>query len=172
MTKESVNTVMSSQYITGTLSGKVLDELRSKAGLHPPLKPNGVTPVLPEDVTDLSDEDLMILFADFTAWADYGSSQLAVCVVEEREQQRMLDLKKAQRISKGSKGSVSEIKAHAEEESENEAILVSERFAYRKILESITGNLERDAALLSRELSRRLGDKPGGLSTRKSKMFP
>ena len=60
----------------------------------------------------------------------------------------------------GGKGtSVTASRAAAEADAAGDGYRASERYSYRKILEAIAGNLERDAALLSRELSRRLGDK-------------
>lgn len=163
---------MSSHYITGQLSDKVLDELKEVTGITLPGKPNGTIPLLPEDITDLCDEDLMVIFTDFTAWADYAAAQSAVSAVEEREHQRLLDLKRAKDISKGTSKSVSEAKAQAELEAEDQTADYVVKYAYRRILGSVVENMERDAALVSRELSRRLGDKQGGMRMRKDRMTP
>ena len=150
-----------SNYITGSLTGKVLRKLRDRTGLYLPDKPMGEIPALPHDITILTDEDLMVLFTDFTAWADYAASQLAVAAAEEREFIRLHELKKAKEIasSSGGKGSVTAARAAAETDAASDGFRASEKYSYRKIIESISSNLERDAALLSRELSRRLGDK-------------
>jgi hypothetical protein len=150
-----------SNYITGDMTAGVLANLRTKTGLYLPDKPIGDIPALPTDITVLADEDLMILYTDFTVWADYAASQLSVAAAEEREYGRLHDLKKAREmaVTSSAKGSVTAARAAAEEGAAGDGYRASERYSYRKILESISGNLERDAALLSRELSRRLGDK-------------
>ena len=150
-----------SNYITGDLTSGVLTNLRARTGLYLPDKPTGDIPALPTDITVMPDEDLMVLYTDFTVWADYAFSQLAVAAAEEREFSRLHDLRKAREMaaSSGAKGSVTAARAAAEEGAAGDGYRASERYSYRKILESISSNLERDAALLSRELSRRLGDK-------------
>lgn len=157
-----------SYYASGSLADTVLDDLASRSGIHLPAKPLGSIPALPEDVTELSDEDLMILYSDFVAWADYASAQLAVSSIEEREAERVRDLSRAKSLSRAGSASVTEAKAKAEEDSEGEGMAQTRRYAYRKVLHAVEGNLERDAALLSRELSRRLGDK-GSMVTRKAR---
>lgn len=160
-----------SNYVLGSLTSAVMDDIQAVTGLHLPAKPRGTVPSLPEDITELGDEDLMVLFTDLTAWSDYASSQHAVSAIEEREQQRLVDIKKAKFMSVAGSGSVSEAKAKAESEAEEEGIEVVSRYAYRKVLESIASNFERDISLVSRELSRRLGDK-GQMVSRKSRFTP
>ena len=145
-----------------------MDDIQATTGLHLPPKPRGSVPALPEDITDLVDEDLMVLFTDLTAWSDYAASQHAVSAIEEREQQRILDIKKAKYMATKEAGSVTEARAKASGEAEDEGIEVMRRYAYRKVLESIHSNLERDISLVSRELSRRLGDK-GQMVARKDR---
>lgn len=154
-------TMTDSNYLTGPLTEAALQNLRTRTGLHLPDKPVGHIPTLPTDITLLSDEDLMVLFTDFTAWADYSASQLAVAAAEEREFVRLHELHKARQVAAGNNksSSVTAQRAAAEADAAGEGYKASERYSYRKIIESISGNLERDAALVSRELSRRLGDK-------------
>ena len=156
------------KYITGNLTGDVLRKLRERTGLQLPDKPIGEIPALPTDITVMGDEELMVLFTDFTVWADYAASQLAVAAAEEREFIRLHELKKAKEIAAASwaKGSVTAARAAAEADAATDGFRASERYSYRKIVESISSNLERDAALLSRELSRRLGDKAPARSRR------
>lgn len=154
-------------YISGPMTDRVLDRIRTTSGLYLPDKPTGGMPVLPVDITVLGDEELMILYTDFIAWADYAAAQLAVAAAEEREAARRHDLKKAKELAAAKSGTVTAARAAAETEAAEDGYEASERYAYRKVLESISVNLERDAALLSRELSRRLGDnKPSGRSRR------
>ena len=150
-----------SAYLTGPMTSEALATIRKTTGISLPEKPYGEMPTLPTDITIMSDEDLMVLFTDFTAWSDYAVSQLAIAAAEEREASRLHDLKKAREIAAGGgKGtSVTASRAAAEADAAGDGYRASERYSFRKILEAIAGNLERDAALLSRELSRRLGDK-------------
>ena len=155
-------------YASGSVTDGVLDDLAVRSGIHLPSRPSGVVPSLPEDITELGDEDLMVMFSDFVAWADYAAAQLAVSSIEERESERQHALSKARAIATVESSSVSEAKAKAEEMSEDESFANIRRHAYRKILQAVEGNLERDANLISRELSRRLGDK-GSMVSRKSR---
>ena len=153
-------------YATGSMTEHVLKELKDTTGLYLPGRPEGDIPALPVDITDLSDEDLMILYSDFIAWSDYAASQLAVASAEEREHMRLHDLQKARSIAAPTDGSVTAARARAEDDASSSGYAASERYAYRKVLEAVAGNMDRDAALLSRELSRRLGEKPSVMKRR------
>lgn len=155
-------------YATGSMTEHVLKELKDTTGLYLPDRPEGGIPTLPVDITELSDEDLMVLYSDFIAWSDYAASQLAVAASEEREHMRLHDLQKARSIVAPAPGevSVTAARARAEDDASSSGYAASERYAYRKVLEAVAGNMDRDAALLSRELSRRLGDKPSVVKRR------
>lgn len=157
---------------TPDLTASILQELRDEKGLYLPAKPEGDIPTLPIDITDLSDEDLMVLYADFTAWSDYTASQLAIAAGEEREYNRIHELEKAKALVMGGTKSVTHSKALAEEGAEAEGSTAVRAYAVRKIMESLYANMERDAALLSRELSRRLGEKNSSPTRRKRWMTP
>ncbi len=47
-------------------------------------KPSDDQVVLPPDITDVSSEELGLLFTRLTAWTDYIASQLTMAQLEER----------------------------------------------------------------------------------------
>lgn len=151
----------------------VVEQLMSQ-GFAVPNQPSS-HPSLPADITDLSPEDLMMLFSQFTAWTDYAHTQLGLAVIEEREAERRLAVKEAAAWATVPKSSVSAAKMvvagdadviDATEELDN-------AHAYRRMVSEVADRYERDAALVSRELTRRTSDggsfaRPG----RKAKWLP
>jgi len=142
----------------------------SKKGFQIPEKPTYEIPTLPVDITELHDEDLMELFVELTSWTDYVAPQVAVAAIDERESDRLVSVLEATAMINNWKGGsgdrVTIAKAHilldpqvAEARKE-----LDEKHAYRKLVETLLQNLERDAALVSRELTRRTSD--SGVKTR------
>jgi hypothetical protein len=120
---------------------------------------------LPADITLLSSEQLGEKFTVLTAWADYAASQLAVAQIEERTVQRKLDFLEnkmlVQRMGTAVKGErITLVKAQiaVEPEIQDLSIEYEEKYAYRKLVEMMLSNYERDIALVSRELTRRSND--------------
>jgi hypothetical protein len=139
-----------------------------KRGLALP-KPQYEQAVLPPDITDLSSEDLAVMFTTLTGWADYFASQLVQAQLREREAQRALDLAQNKllitRMGNSSKGSTVSL-AKAQIATDPEILKLGdtneERYAYRKILEMMLSNQERDITLVSREITRRTNESRGG----------
>jgi hypothetical protein len=120
---------------------------------------------LPADITLLSSEQLGEKFTVLTAWADYASTQLAIAQIEERSAQRKLDLLEnkllVQRMGTAVKGErITLVKAEiaVDETVQGLAMDYEEKYAYRKLVEMMLANYERDIALVSRELTRRSND--------------
>jgi hypothetical protein len=128
-------------------------------------KPQYEQAVLPPDITDLSSEDLAVMFTTLTGWADYFASQLVQAQLREREAQRALDLAQNKllitRMGNSSKGSTVSL-AKAQIATDPEILKLGdtneERYAYRKILEMMLSNQERDITLVSREITRRTNE--------------
>jgi hypothetical protein len=128
-------------------------------------KPNLSQVEMPSDVTLLSSEQLAEKFTGLTAWADYIASQLAVAQIEERSAQRALDLAENRllvtRMGSAARGErVTLVKAQV---STDEKIVelsqtYEEKYAYRKLVEMLLNNHERDLTLISREITRRGSD--------------
>lgn len=118
-------------------------------------------PKLPKDITSLHDENLMQLFSEFTSWVDYLSVQVSCAQVDERAAQKALDLAEANAMISGWVGGrdARVALAKAKLATDPKVISLSEALddahSYRKLIETMANNLERDAALLSRELTRR-----------------
>lgn len=137
-----------------------LDTLVEK-GINIP-KPTYELVTLPPDITSLSGEQLAEMFTMLTGWADYTASRLAQAQIEERTAQRALDLKvnrlMVEKMSSAIKGDkVTLIRAQIAIDDnviELEEIL-EEKYAYRKMVEMMLNNQERDITLVSREITRR-----------------
>lgn len=139
-------------------------------------KPKYDSPELPRDITMLDDEDLMDLFVQLTSWTDFLSGQQALAAIEERDTQRILDQAEAQALLDNWKGSSQDRVAVAKAQ-----ITISPRVmdlrqkldtqhAYRKLIETLTSNVERDAQVVSRELTRRTAD--SGFKARTRRLTP
>lgn len=144
-------------------SSHALNSLSTK-GFKIPAKPTYEIPDLPRDITELDDDDLMELFVTLTSWTDYVAPQVAVSAIDERECDRLVSVLEATAMINNWKGGsgdrITIAKAHIlldprVTEARKE---LDEKHAYRKLVETLLQNLERDAALVSRELTRRTSD--------------
>ena len=118
--------------------------------------------ILPPDITELSSEQLAEMFTILTGWADYMASQLVQAQLAERDAQLKLDratnrlmIEKMGAATKADK--VTLIKAQI---AVDPAVIdledtYEEKYAYRKLLEMMLNNQERDITLVSREITRR-----------------
>lgn len=127
-------------------------------------RPGYEIPGLPRDITMLDDEDLMDLFVQYTAWTDFMAGQQAVAAIEERDMQRLLDQAEAQALLDNWKGgsqdrvAVAKAQITASPKVKELREELDTLHAYRKLMETLTGNVERDAQVVSRELTRRTAD--------------
>lgn len=125
-------------------------------------KPSDEQVKLPADITVVSSEDLGELFTRLTSWADYVNSQLTMAVLEERaalkKKEFMENTMLIKRMGAGVKGErVTTVKA---EIAVNQDVVdldndYEEKYAYRKLVEMLRDNHERDLQLVSREITRR-----------------
>jgi hypothetical protein len=134
-------------------------------------KPSDEQVTLPADITDISSEQLGELFTRLTAWTDYIASQKVMAELEERAALKKLDLLENQLMFKrmGAQVKGERVTAVKAEIAVNEDIIAldndyEEKYAYRKLVEMLLNNHERDLALVSREITRRSND---ARSTRK-----
>jgi hypothetical protein len=145
----------------------------SNSGFGLTRKPNYEIPSLPRDITELDDPALMDLFVQLTQWNDHAAGLFAVAVIDEREAERALDSAEAAAMLSnwtGAKGTTvtfikSTIAAMPEIQKLGKELDV--KYAFRKLIEARMENVERDAALVSRELTRRTSD--GGMRSRQRK---
>lgn len=132
-----------------------------QSGLDLP-KPAYEQAVLPPDITELSSEQLAEMFTILTGWADYMSSQLVQAQLAERDALRKAELAESRLLVTKTTGApkgttVSLIKAQIDIDPDILDLRdkYEEKYAYRKILEMMLNNQERDITLVSREISRR-----------------
>lgn len=128
-------------------------------GLSP--KPTYVIPEIPRDITELDDDGLMDLFVQFTQWNDHLAGAMAIAIVNETEAKSALAHAEAKAMLNawtGAKGETA-TKAKAVVAASDEIHELTKdydyKYAFRKLLETKTGNVERNAQLVSRELTRR-----------------
>lgn len=127
-------------------------------------------PQLPPDITELDDEALMLLFTELTSYLDFISFQVSLAQIDEREAERRLDIATATATAQQPKALAAVIKAAALADST--VIELSNdhsvKYNYRKLIEAMANNLERDMHLVSRELTRRTS---GGNAMVRSRKF-
>ena len=120
---------------------------------------------LPNDITAIGSEELGKLFTDLTTWTDYIESQNAMAILEERAALKAKDyeenLMMIKRMGASVKGErITVIKAEIATDPKIVALdnEYEERYAYRKLVEMLLTNHERDLSLVSREITRRTND--------------
>lgn len=147
--------------ITDQTSSSILDMLDGQ-GLGVDRAPDLNRPSLPEDITELGDEELMVLYTQFVSFSDFVNTQLSCAIIDEKELERLVDVAESGELMRqtglaNAKTSVTAIKALVElADSVREAKIAHiQKYAYRKLLETLANNSERDSAVCSRELTRR-----------------
>jgi hypothetical protein len=120
---------------------------------------------LPDDITEIGSEDLGKLFTQLTSWTDYIASQHSLAVLEERAslkakdyQENLMMIKRMGTTVKGERITI--IKAEIATHPDIVALdnTYEEKYAYRKLVEMLLTNHERDLSLVSREITRRSND--------------
>lgn len=146
----------------------------SASGLNMPTGPDDDIPRLPTDITELDDPGLMNLFSALVAWADYVGAQVALAQIDERNSQRALDYAEASATSRhwtggsGERVAVMKKKVAEDDEVVTAYDALDTHHAYRKLIEVLAANLDRDTQLISRELTRRTAS-AGSTTRRKDK---
>jgi len=131
-----------------------------------PARPKLAVPEIPLDLTDLHDKRIMELFALYVAWNNFFDVQRVTSEIEEANAETDLKVLEAVSLASGWEGpKESRITVlRAERDMDPEVMAARSRFdqakARRKMMGVLCGNMERGAALLSRELSRRIGRAP------------
>ena len=118
--------------------------------------------VLPPDITELSSEQLAEMFTLLTGWADYMASQLVQAQLAERDAQLKLDratnrlmIEKMGAATKADKVTLIKAQIAVDPAIVDLEDTYEEKYAYRKLLEMMLNNQERDITLVSREITRR-----------------
>lgn len=129
-------------------------------GFHLPPEPSR-KPFLPSDLDVLTDEALMEDFSLLTAWADYANAQVGLAVISEREAELEYDKRVSDHYATAPKAkSVTQAKAEVLQDPKvYEARQELDRaHAYRRMVTDLADRYERDAAVMSRELTRRTSE--------------
>ena len=122
-------------------------------------------PPMPKDISLLESDELSALFTRLTAWSNFVAGQLAASQVDEKVLEKRRDMLEAKLLimkdtSKVKGERVTMMKAQVM--SDPGFMEIEERYmgayAYRKMLEVVYNNFERDVALVSREITRRTND--------------
>jgi hypothetical protein len=129
-------------------------------GITPIRETDMAIPQMPYDITDLDDSDLMRLFSHLTAYSNFLNVQLSCALVDERAAEREVSVNKATTLINNMATSDDKITVARAKLMDDPKIVelndvYEERHAYRKIIEVMANNSERDMNLISRELTRR-----------------
>lgn len=126
-----------------------------------PPRPKGKIPDVPDDITELSDRDLMVRMTEMTRWAEHLAVQLALAEVDERNSEIVMERARAL-ASLGAVKDVTERKAKVYESDEfiKAQEDYHERMAYRKLIGTFFGSADRWSSHYSRELTRRVNMEP------------
>jgi len=153
----------------GDSANLALDTMRSQ-GFGVETEFEGVIPDMPFDITDLDDLGVMRLWQEYNAYLSFILAQVTVAAMDESAAKKKLDFIEAEFTAKHTqpKMTVAAIKALvAVEDTVQEAEYKYEvQHNYRKGMEMLHINIERDCAFISRELTRRTSS---GFSSRVSK---
>jgi hypothetical protein len=148
------------ELMTSNISDYVLDMLAAQ-GLGISRQVEISQPSLPEDITAIDERELMNLYTNFAAYTDFINTQLSCAIIDEKETERLIDVMTAGKTVTMSTGKASDkvtiIKAQisADPDMINLENQLLARYAYRKMMETISTNCERSTAVCSRELTRR-----------------
>lgn len=114
-----------------------------------------------DDLTSLSDEALMDVMSSMTAWAGYLSAQYALAVIDERCAEEVVAQAEALAIIREWGGASSDRVTIAKAQRTVDPDVIERKqdllnkYAYRKLVEMQYQNVDREAAIVSRELTRR-----------------
>ena len=160
-------------------NGRETKELLEGQGFVFPERPDVADqPSLPTDVSDLEDATLMEEFALFTAWADYAAAQVGLAVIAEREAERAVEDAEAKvwqdQMRLNPKVPVTAVKAAMSTAAKvRDARKVFDKaYAYRRLVSDLAARYERDAAVLSRELTRRTQSEWNARQARRERWKP
>jgi len=122
-------------------------------------------PKMPKDISVLDSDELSQLFTQLTAWSNYVAGQLAAAQVDEHVLNKKKDsleaklfLDKDNSKVKGERVTLIKAQVAADPRIMDLEDELTTAYAYRKMVEVIANNFERDVALVSREITRRTND--------------
>lgn len=129
-------------------------------GLWLPIAPEGEVPELPADITQIPDEELMRLLVVFNGWADYAAGVVAGFDSDEEDLERELNREKsAASLRNSALRTVTAQKAAALSDPAVEKLGDEYQLVRgsRKFAAVVRDSAEHKGAIVSRELTRRVG---------------
>jgi hypothetical protein len=129
-------------------------------------RPDATVPTLPLNLADIGDPDLMTQFATYVAWQNFISVRFTEAEIHEATAETELKVALAEALVSSWTGAKEDrvAVARAERELDPTVRKLQDTYdtarAHRKMLGTLATNMERAAALLSRELTRRVGREP------------
>jgi hypothetical protein len=142
--------------------------LRVRAeGLELPRKPDEGAPRLPRELSEISDRKLMSLFAEYTEWSSFLGTKVALAEIDETEKDNIYgDMRAAHMVrnwggGKDDRVALSKAQSDTNPEVQQARDAYEEARAYRKMVGRFYDNMTSEAAVLSREITRRVGREPG-----------
>lgn len=167
------------------MSGEKVIRRRQKTSVEPsrmydgvslPQRPDEGVPEIPLDISDINDTTLMNLFARYVAWQNFIALRLTEAEIAEANVATELRVGEAEALVSNWTGAKEDrvTIARAERTIDPEVRSLQDRYdtarAHRKMLDTLASNMERAAALVSREITRRVGREP--LERRVNKWTP
>lgn len=137
-----------------------------KEGLHLPEQPKFHIPEVPTRITEMDDPGLMNLFVRHTRWRGYLTGQLALAEVDERYAEDLLAKLEAESLIKNWGGTredrVTLAKAHRANDPDVQEATDKLHLAYarRKLIGALVESSQKNVEVISRELTRRVGQEP------------
>lgn len=137
-------------------------ELLKKQLVLPP-KPRYELPKLPLSLAEITDDELMKLFVALTRWTDYLAGALAEAEVDERSVESVLQRAEATVLLRSWTGDKDDRITISKAQRDLDPDVVEWRqkldvaHAVKKLTAVLFTSAERDAAVASRELTRRVG---------------
>ena len=134
-----------------------------RKGLPIPRRPKGDFPEIhvDDEYGEWTDEQVIAEMQIFTRWADYLTVQLPLAEAAEstadRVHRRIRDLKTLSQDAPKGQVTLAKMSVALSEEVVEAEDVAAQAKAYRKLVAGLLENVTRDASLLSRELTRRVG---------------
>jgi|APCry1669191860_1035381.scaffolds.fasta_scaffold21895_2 hypothetical protein len=147
---------------TGTASAEAVAKLITQ-GYGATTTYNDSIPVIPDDLTDIEDQELMRLFQHFVEYNNFLLLQISCARIDEENATKDFDRYEASMLLQAVKGeTVARTKAKVISSPEGQALEdeLAVRRNYHSLLKSIQDGVTESTKVISRELSRRTAN-PG-----------
>jgi len=139
-------------------SQKTIDTIRAQ-GFTLSSEFENSSPMMPHDITDLDDLNVMRLYQEYNAYLQFILAQVTCSQIDESNAKKRLDMAEALAMEEftGTKMTVSAIKAKISTDPTIEKLADAQAFAYdyRKGMEMMYTNIKSDCDFISREITRR-----------------